>query len=135
MRDAGTSLWSAHAVAAECHQPPDDSGLARARVTHDDGPPPLAAAGFPQDLFQAGEDPVAADEGRLRRDAGDLEQQRLQHHVSLFECHQPPWRYRLAEVNVMDGPVEFFHHDTGIPIDGFPSHPMRRKKNGRTGVM
>lgn len=26
--DAGTSLWSAHAMTAECHQPPDDSSLA-----------------------------------------------------------------------------------------------------------
>lgn len=28
LRDAGTSLWSAHAMTAECHQPPDDSSLA-----------------------------------------------------------------------------------------------------------
>lgn len=77
LRDARTSLWSAHAMTAECHQPPDDSGLARADVTHDDSPASFAAARFPQDLFQAREDPVAADEGRFCRDAGDFEQQWL----------------------------------------------------------
>lgn len=77
LRDAGTSLWRAHAVTAEGHQPPDDSCLAWARVTHDDSPASLAAARAPQDLFQAREDPVAANEGRFCRDAGDFEQQRL----------------------------------------------------------
>lgn len=77
LRDAGTSLWRAHAMAAECHQPPDDSSLAWAGVADDDGPAALAAARLPQDLFQAREDPVAADEGRFCRDAGDLEKQRL----------------------------------------------------------
>lgn len=28
VRDAGTSLWRAHALTAECQQPPDDSSLA-----------------------------------------------------------------------------------------------------------
>lgn len=78
-------------MAAERHQPPDDSSLARARVAHDDSPAPLAAARLPQDLFQACEDPIAADEGRLRRDAWDFEQQRLEHHICLFEWHQSPW--------------------------------------------
>lgn len=124
LRDARTSLC-AHAMAAECHQPPDDSSLAWARVADDDGPASLAAACFPQDLFQAREDPITADEGRFCRDAGDFEQQRLQHHICLFEWHQSPWRHRLAEVNVM---VEFFHHDTNTPIDSFPT---QWGKNGK----
>lgn len=77
LRDAGTPLWRAHAMAAECHQPPDDSSLAWAGVADDDGAAALAAARSPQHLLQAREDPVAADEGRFCRDAGDLEKQRL----------------------------------------------------------
>lgn len=81
---AGNSVWRASAVTAECHQPPDDGGLAGSGVAHDDGAPPLTAAVFSQDLLQTCEEPIPADERRLARDAGDFEQQRFEHDVSLF---------------------------------------------------
>lgn len=79
------------AVRAERHQPPHDSSLAGAGVTDDDGAAPLAAAAFPEDLFQTREEPVPADERRLGRDARHFEQQRFEHNVSLLEWHQSPW--------------------------------------------
>lgn len=77
VRDAGTSLCRAHAVTAERHQPPDDGSLARACVPHYDGAASVTAARSSQDLVQASEEPIPADERRVRGDAGDLEQQRF----------------------------------------------------------
>ena len=77
MRDTGASMWRAHSMTAERHQPPDDGGLARACVTHDDSTTSLAAACFPQDLLQTREEPIAADERCVCGEAGDFEQQRF----------------------------------------------------------
>lgn len=91
MRDAGTSLWRAHAMTAECHQPPDDSSLAGSGVTHDDSTASLAAARFSQDLLKTREEPVPADKRCFCGDAWDFKQQRFEHDVGLFEWHQSPW--------------------------------------------
>lgn len=87
VRDAGTSLRRARAMAAECHQPPDDSGLAGSCVTHNDSAATLAAACFSEDLLQAREEPIPADKRCLCGDAGDFEQQRFEHDVGLLEWH------------------------------------------------
>lgn len=92
LKDAGTSLWCAHAMAADRHQAPHDSSLAGSCVSNNDSSTSLAAACFSQDLLQACEEPITADEGRFCCEAGDFEQQRFEHHISLFEWHQSPWR-------------------------------------------
>jgi len=91
VRDAGTSLWRAHALTAECQQPPDDSSLAGSCVPHDDSTAPLAAACFTKDLLQTREEPITADKRCLCGDAGDFKQQRFKHDVGLLEWHQSPW--------------------------------------------
>lgn len=100
VRHAGNSVWRASAVAAECHQPPDDGGLAGPGIAHDDGAPPLAAAGFSQDLLQTCEEPIPADKRRLVSDAGDFEQQRFEHDVGLFYRRQPhrTWRSKVKQI-------------------------------------
>lgn len=77
VRDARPSLWRAHAMTAERHQPPHDSSLARSCVTNDDGPSPLTAARFLQNLVQTGEEPIPAHERCFCGGAWDFEQQRL----------------------------------------------------------
>lgn len=75
VRDAGTSLWCAHAMTAECHQLPHDSGLAGACVTNNDSSASLAAARFSQDLLQTREEPISAHERCFCSESRDLEQQ------------------------------------------------------------
>lgn len=77
VRDAGTSLWCAHAMTAERHQPPHDSSLAGAGVTNNDSSASLTAARFSEDLLQASEEPVSANERCLCGEAGDFKQQRF----------------------------------------------------------
>lgn len=90
MRDVGTSVWRSGAVAAERHQPPDDSAFARPRVPHDDSPTSLAAAAFFQDVLQPREEPIPAHKRSLCCEAGDFKQQWLEHDVCLLEWHQSP---------------------------------------------
>lgn len=77
MRDAGTSLWRAHAMTAERHQPPDDSGFAGSCVTHNDSPASLTAARFSQDLLQACEEPISTNKRCFCADARYFKQQRF----------------------------------------------------------
>lgn len=77
VRDAGTSLWRAHAMTAERHQPPDDSSLAGSCVTHNDSTASLTAARFSQDLIQTREEPIPADKRCFCGDAGNFKQQRF----------------------------------------------------------
>lgn len=98
VRDAGTSLWRAHAMTAERHQAPDDGGLAGSCVTHNDSAASLTAARFSQDLLQTCEEPITANKRCLCGDARDFKQQRFEHDVRLFEWHQSPWTEREQRV-------------------------------------
>lgn len=91
MRDAGTSVWRAHTMTTERHQPPDDRSLARSCITYNDSTTSITAASLSQDLLQTCKEPIPANKRRFCCDAGDFEEQWFKHDVCLFEWHQSPF--------------------------------------------
>lgn len=69
-------------MATEGHQAGDDSGFAEAHVAYEDGPRALAWFAGPQVILELLEQPIAAHEHWVSGDAGNLEQQWLEHDVS-----------------------------------------------------
>lgn len=86
-RGAGTvggDLAHATAVAAQRHQAGDDGCLAVADAAHHHGALTLGTFRGFQRVLQLLEQPVAADKHRVGGDAGNFEEQRLEHDVHWF---------------------------------------------------
>lgn len=87
----GGDLTHAPSVAAQRHEPGDDGRLPVPDAAHHDGAVALGGLAGLQDAFQVLKEPVAAHEHRVGGDAGNLEEQRLEHDIHRFVGSEARW--------------------------------------------